>query len=90
MQSAEIFIESDVQKIEITDENPCGFEEYSMLRLRLKEGLDLDSVPEHRDMITKKIPELIKSGYIGYNGKSVSLTPKGFLMSNSVIEYLIF
>lgn len=84
------FIDSDIQKIEITDENPCGFEEYAMLRLRLKEGLDLDSVPEHRDMITKKIPELIKSGYIGYNGKSVSLTPKGFLMSNSVIEYLIF
>lgn len=84
------FIDSDIQKIEITDEKPCGFEEYAMLRLRLKEGLDLDSVPEHRDMITKKIPELIKSGYIGYNGKSVSLTPKGFLMSNSVIEYLIF
>lgn len=84
------FIDSDIQKTEITDEKPCGFEEYAMLRLRLKEGLDLDSVPEHKDMITKKIPELIKSGYIDYNGKSVSLTPKGFLMSNSVIEYLIF
>lgn len=84
------FIESDIQKIEITDENSCSFEEYAMLRLRLKEGLDLDSVPNHRDMITKKIPALIKSGYINYDGKSVSLTPKGFLMSNSVIEYLIF
>ncbi len=84
------FIKSDVQKIDITDENPCGFEEYAMLRLRLKEGLDIDSVPNHRDMITKKIPALIKSGYINYDGKSVSLTPEGFLMSNSVIEYLIF
>lgn len=84
------FIGSYVQNIVITDENPCGFEEYSMLRLRLKEGLDLDSVPEHRDMIIKKIPELIKSGYINYDGKFISLTPEGFLMSNSVIEYLIF
>ncbi|MDE5770461.1 MAG: radical SAM family heme chaperone HemW [Ruminococcus sp.] len=84
------FIDSDIQKIEITDENPCGFEEYAMLRLRLKEGLDLESVPEQRDMIIKKIPALIKSGYINYDGKYISLTPKGFLMSNAVIEYLIF
>ncbi len=84
------FIGSDIQNVVITDENPCGFEEYSMLRLRLKEGLDLDSVPEHRDMIIKKIPELIKSGYINYDGKFILLTPEGFLMSNSVIEYLIF
>ncbi|MDE6092439.1 MAG: radical SAM family heme chaperone HemW [Ruminococcus sp.] len=84
------FIGSDVQNVFITDENPCGFEEYSMLRLRLKEGLDLDSVTAHRDMIIKKIPELIKSGYINYDGKFISLTPEGFLMSNSVISYLIF
>lgn len=84
------FIESPVQNITITDENPCTFEEYAMLRLRLKEGLDLDGFPEHKDDILKKIPVLVKSGYINYNGNCISLTPEGFLVSNSVIEYLIF
>ena len=40
--------------------------------------------------ITKKIPGLVKAGYINYDGKFISLTPEGFLVSNSVIEYLIF
>ncbi len=84
------FISEDVQKIEITDEKPCDFEEYAMLRLRLKEGLCLDSIPENKYEITKKIPGLVKAGYINYDGKFISLTPEGFLVSNSVIEYLIF
>lgn len=84
------FINRPVQKVVITDPNPCTFEEYAMLRLRLAEGLDLDDFPEYKDGILKKIPVLIKSGYINYNGNHISLTPKGFLVSNSVIEYLVF
>ncbi len=84
------FIESEVQPIYITDESPCGFEERSMLRLRLKEGLDLSETGSHKAEIEKKIPHLIKAGYAEYDGRFVSLTAKGFLMSNSVIEYLIF
>ena len=84
------FINSNIQQTEITDDAPCGFEEYSMLRLRLKEGLSLERVPEHRADIEKKLPSLLKAGYIEYDGNVVSLTRKGFLMSNSVIEYLIF
>ncbi len=84
------FINSEVQQITVTDESPCGFEEYAMLRLRLKEGLLLGDVPEHREEIMKKLPPLIKSGYAETDGERVWLTPKGFLMSNSVIGYLIF
>ena len=84
------FINSETQPVEITDDSPCGFEEYSMLRLRLKEGLKLSNVPEHRTDIEKKLPSLLKAGYIDFDGDIVSLTRKGFLMSNSVIEYLIF
>ena len=84
------FITSSVQPIEITDNNPCGFEEYAMLRLRLSEGLKLSDVEPYRDRIIKKIPPLIKAGHIRFNGENISLTEKGFLMSNSVIEYLIF
>lgn len=88
--SLEKFIFSDVQPVYITDEAPCGFEEYAMLRLRLRDGLDLRNLGEKRTMLEKKLPPLLKSEYIRFDGNIVSLTPKGFLMSNSVIEYLIF
>lgn len=84
------FITSDVQPVEITDCSPCGFEEFAMLRLRLAEGLNLSDVESHRNEIVKKISPLEKAGYIKFNGENISLTAKGFLVSNSVIEYLIF
>ena len=84
------FIADEVQQVTVTDESPCGFEEYAMLRLRLKEGLDLKDFPEHRADIERKLPPLVKDGYAETDGERVWLTPKGFLMSNSVIEYLVF
>lgn len=82
----EKFNNSPFQDILVTDENPCGFKEYAMLRLRLKEGLDIS---QHSEIISKT-PELLKAGYINFDGKKISLTAKGYLMSNSVIEYLVF
>ena len=84
------FITSPSQPVEITDEHPCGFEEYAMLRLRLAEGLALSDVPGHRADIEKKLSPLVKAGYVKYDGERVSLTPEGFLVSNPVIETLIF
>ena len=84
------FIESPVQNVIITDDSPCGFEEYAMLRLRLAEGLNINDFPEHKNNLIKKIPALLKTGYINYDGECISLTPDGFLVSNSVIEYLVF
>lgn len=88
--SLERFISSHIQPVYVTDESPCDFEEYAMLRLRLREGLDLRRTEEKRSTIEKKLPLLIKNGYINFDNDIISLTPKGFLMSNSVIEYLIF
>ena len=84
------FISSSAQKVTVTDESPCGFEEFAMLRLRLKEGLLLSDVEEHRADIVRKLPSLVKNGYADTDGERVWLTAKGFLMSNSVIEYLVF
>ena len=84
------FISSPVQKVTVTDDAPCGFEEFAMLRLRLAEGLMLSDVEAHREEIIKKIPPLQKAGYVCFDGERVSLTPEGFLVSNSVIERLIF
>ncbi len=69
-------------------------EEYIMLALRLTEGLISDdfknrfghSLPES---IFKKAAELQKHGLVNVDGKSLSLTVKGFLVSNSVISSLI-
>ncbi|HOR22213.1 MAG TPA: radical SAM family heme chaperone HemW [Ruminococcus sp.] len=84
------FVESPVQPVTVTDEAPCGFEERAMLLLRLREGLLLSDFPEHRKAIERKLPPLIKAGYAETDGERICLTAKGFLMSNSVITYLIF
>ncbi len=84
------FIDSPVQPITITDRNAGSPEEFAMLRLRLSEGLDLNDVKSKKDSIIKKIPPLIKAGYVNLNNETVSLTEKGFIVSNSIIEYLIF
>ncbi len=84
------FISSPVQQTEVTDPSPCGPEEYSMLRLRLKEGLMLSRVPELRTDIEKKLPLLLREGYVNYDGNILSLTPKGFLVSNQIIGHLVF
>ena len=84
------FISAEHQHTEVTDDEPCRFEEKAMLRLRLAKGLDLRDVPEHRRDIEKKIPALLSAGYIRFDGNVISLTPEGFLVSNSVISSLIF
>ena len=65
-----------------------------MLRLRLKQGLDLNELeskfgeaPVKR--ITKKAPFLKKQGLIDYGNNIISLTEKGFLLSNAVISEFI-
>lgn len=90
MPNLQEFIDAPHQKIYITDESPCGFDESAMLRLRLAEGLNIGECGEKSEDILKKVPTLQKAGYVTYENGRLALTPKGFLMSNSIIEYLIF
>ncbi len=69
-------------------------EEFIMLRLRLNQGLDLNELeskfgeaPVKR--ITKKAPFLKEQGLIDYENNTISLTEKGFLLSNAVISEFI-
>jgi putative coproporphyrinogen dehydrogenase len=84
------FISAKIQPVYVTESNPCGFEETAMLRLRLKEGLLLRETGSHKGDIAKKIPDLERAGYINFDGERISLTPQGFVVSNSVISYLIY
>ncbi|MBE6747877.1 MAG: radical SAM family heme chaperone HemW [Ruminococcaceae bacterium] len=69
-------------------------EEYIMLRLRLKQGLKLNELnalygESPIKNIFKKAPLLKEQGLVYFDGESISLTEKGFLVSNSVISEFI-
>ncbi len=64
-------------------------DEFIMLSLRLKKGLDLTVLKEKRGkeltaLQYKKLQMLCKQGYITLENNTVSLTPKGFLMENAI------
>ena len=69
-------------------------EEYAMLRLRLSEGLANEeyqkkfrmSIPEEYFKKAKKFEDF---GLVKVNENNISLTPKGFLLSNKIIGDLI-
>ncbi len=69
-------------------------EEYIMLKLRLKKGLNIEELislygESPAKKITKKAPLFKEQGLVNFDGKNLSLTKKGFLLSNSIISELI-
>ena len=80
---------------EIVDEGPGGDEEeYIMLALRLTEGLRFDAYEmRFGKSVSGKLPDkarlLEEKGLVKLSPSSLSLTVKGFLVSNSVIAYLL-
>ncbi len=86
------FLTSDVQETVVTDDNPGGFEEYAMLKLRLREGLsysECEGFGISRDIIQNKL-KAIPESYIEQDEKGIRLTPEGFLLSNTIIARLIY
>ena len=76
------FLENDVQRELVTDENPDKYEEKIMLGLRLREGISLD------ERIEKRL-RLVPREYFRVEHGRVSLTPSGFLVSNQIIAALL-
>ncbi|MDE7280591.1 MAG: coproporphyrinogen III oxidase family protein, partial [Ruminiclostridium sp.] len=68
-----------------------GFEEYAMLRLRLAEGLDLGEFEARGGNVRAFLTaaEKIPKDYYKYENGILSLTPKGFLVSNAIISTLL-
>ena len=60
-----------------------------MLGLRLKKGIDLSEFLPYNDMVNERISQLVKSGLAEKNGNEFSLTDKGMLLSNSVINAVL-
>lgn len=71
-----------------------SFEEYAMLALRLSEGLIFSNARERFgnapvDAIIKKAQAPILRELVNISDKNISLTERGFLLSNSVIAELV-
>ena len=69
-------------------------EEEIMLKLRTTEGLDWAYLEEKtgytiEKVIVAKIQEYVKYGFLIQKGNSVSFTPRGFLVSNTIISDLL-
>jgi oxygen-independent coproporphyrinogen-3 oxidase len=78
------FINSARQPAVITDENPGGADERLMLGLRLtKKGVNIN------DCKAENVGRYIDEGMLTKNGDIITLTPKGALISNSIIADLI-
>jgi oxygen-independent coproporphyrinogen-3 oxidase len=84
----ESFILDDHQTTQLTDSNPYTFEEVAMLSLRLTTGLDTKKYPQYAQKVLSKATPLERCGYLTIQDGVVSLTKKGFLVSNSIIETL--
>lgn len=77
----------------VPDGDGGGFEEYVMLRLRLCEGLDTSKSEQlfgvHSGRLIEKARPFEKAGLLVVEEGVISLTPRGFLLSNSIIAELL-
>ena len=69
-------------------------EEYIMLKLRLKEGLNIKKITEKynvkpSDKLFKLLDKLQQNQLIDLKDDTISLTPQGFLISNTIINYIV-
>ncbi|MGN0613476.1 MAG: coproporphyrinogen III oxidase family protein, partial [Porcipelethomonas sp.] len=79
------FIKSPPEKI-ITDDSPGSDEEKIMLGLRLSAGIRPDDFPDRKDVILRHAGPLEKAGLVVLKNGTLSLTTRGFLVSNSIIN----
>lgn len=84
---------ANVDDLLIFEDYADDYEEYVMLRLRLKEGISIKALnelyPDNSADFTEKIKPMIKNGMIIKNDDNVFLSDKGFLISNYIISRLI-
>lgn len=91
-RNIEQFLSLEIQKEVITDENPGTFEEYSMLKMRLSEGINISYCKEKYNIndveILEKARKFAEIGLVIVDNGNIRLTPKGCLVSNRIISEL--
>ena len=66
----------------IPDGDGGSTEEKIMLGLRLTQGID-------KSLVDKPYDKFVKAGFMTESGDKIALTPKGMLVSNTIISELI-
>ena len=85
------FIHSPVQQVTVTDDDAGEWEEYAMLKLRLTEGLTFAEADKFgKAELLRSNMKRVPGNLLKCDPDRVSLTPEGFIISNSVISELIF
>ncbi len=86
---------NDFYNHKIVDDGVGGdIEEYIMLNLRLKEGLNLLKLKDRYNFTPNKyflyrVNKLKSEGLLDFDGETISLNASGFLVSNTIINYII-
>jgi oxygen-independent coproporphyrinogen-3 oxidase len=78
----------------VTDDGPAGdFDEYAMLRLRLTRGLNLTEAQTlygvDKEALKQKALPYVGRRLARLEGEVLSLTPEGFLLSNTILAALL-
>lgn len=72
----------DIEWNKIDDGTGGDKEEQIMLGIRLAKGID-------KSLVDRDFAEFVKMGYVADLGERIALTPKGMLVSNTIINYII-
>ncbi|MGN1481598.1 radical SAM family heme chaperone HemW [Porcipelethomonas sp.] len=83
------YINSPEPEITVTDYNPGQTDERIMLGLRLTDGINVNDFPDLKAKLIKKACLLESNGLVKIDNDIISLTPEGFLLSNSIINEFI-
>lgn len=87
------YVASDFQEEIVTEENPDKVEEYVMLSLRLTKGIDFLKITElggNPQKIYERAQIFKGTDLCEVSEEGIKLTPKGFLVSNSIIAQLLY
>ena len=76
------------------DDGGCGAEDYLILQLRLRRGLDLDAYRSlyRRTFSTRQlafVENCVKAGYAHFDGHTLALTPAGLIVQNTILAELL-
>ena len=93
-RSIEKFLSEPFGELEREESEGGGFEEYAMLRLRLKAGLDTKEAEEkfgiQGEKLLERAEKFVSAGLVEIKGETIGFTPKGFLLSNALTAEILF
>lgn len=79
------FLRQPRQTMCLEDDAPCTREEQILLGMRLTEGVPAAWLAAHQ----ARVEQFCQAGYLRRQGDRIAFTPKGFLVSNSILAELI-